>query len=405
MPQSKGMTMTQLRAGFGTSTLADTQAAVEQAVRAASSSLGGLAPGLAVVTATVEHSAAAVFAAVRRLLPSVLVHGVTTSLGVLAKEGIVASGEGVVGILLFAAEGDIGFAVGYAVLGEDARAAGRRAAEQLGHGPLPPRVLLFNSSPGREEDTLAGIAEVLPDVPAFGGSAADHAIVGEWSVFTDAGAEKDAVSVAALCGDVDFSGALLAPFLATSHRATVTAGHDRRMTSLDGKPAAEVLNAWLDDSLALQLAEGGNILAQTALRPLALRHQTSLGEHYVTIHPAQVHVEDHSIDLFARIRLGDEVCMMSGTVEGLTRVLAELYERTMRGLRPEKVRAAILIYCAGCAGAVGSALHEGLRTQLGRAMGEIPLLGMCTFGEQGYISGLGNVHQDLSVSLLLIAEK
>jgi hypothetical protein len=29
---------------------------------------------------------------------------------------------------------------------------------------------------------------------------------------------------------------------------------------------------------------------------------------------------------------------------------------------------------------------------------------MCTFGEQGFIPGLGNVHQDLSVSLLLIGE-
>lgn len=397
--------MTKLWAGFGTSTLADTQAAVDEAVKEAQERLVGQEPSLVVVTSTVEHDARAVLRAIRRLLPHALVHGVTTSLGVLTKQGIVASGDGVVGILLFAAEGQIGFSVGHAVLGDNARAAGRRAAEQIAAGPLLPRVLLFNSSPGREEDILAGIAEVLPGVPAFGGSAADHAIVGEWSVYTNDGVQRDAVSVAAICGEVGFGGALLAPFEAMSLRATVTAGHDRHIVSLDGKPAGEVLNAWLDDSLSLQIAEGGNILAQTALRPLAIRHQTADGEHYVTIHPSQIHVEDRSIDLFARISQGDELCLMTGTVEGLTQVLANLHVLASRGLQPDKIRAAILIYCAGCAGAVGGALHDGLRTHLGPTLGAIPLLGMCTFGEQGHIPGLGNVHQDLSVSLLLIAEK
>jgi len=397
--------MTQLWAGFGTSILADSQSAVDEAVNAARASLGNQVPGLAVVTSTVEHDASAVLTAVRRALPTTLVHGVTTSLGVLTKQGIVASGDGVVGILLFAAAGQIGFAVGHSVLGDDARSAGRGAAQQLAAGPLPPRVLLFNSSPGREEDILAGITDVLPGIPAFGGSAADHAIVGEWSVYTNDGVQRDAVSIAAICGEFAFGGALLAPFEATSSRAKVTAGHDRHIVSLDGKPAGEVLNAWLDDSLSLQLAEGGNILAQTALRPLAIRHQTSEGEHYVTIHPSQIHVEDRSIDLFARISEGDEICMMTGTIEGLTEVLAKLHALASRGLHPDKIRAAVLIYCAGCAGAVGGALHEGLRTHLGPALGSIPLLGLCTFGEQGHIPGLGNVHQDLSVSLLLIAEK
>ncbi len=396
--------MTQLWAGFGTSTVADTRTAIDAAVRGAKVQLGDHSPGLAVVTATVEHDANAVLAALRDVLPGVPIHGVTTSLGVLTKQGIVTSADGVVAVLLFAASGNISFSVGHSLLGEDARAAGRRAAEQLASSSLPPKVLLFNSSPGREEDTLAGIAEVLPGVPAFGGSAADHAIVGEWSVFSNEGVHRDAVSVAALCGDVAFAGSLIAPFVATKSSATVTAGNDRRMVSLDGKPAGEVLNGWLDDSLALQLAEGGNILAQTALRPLAIRHQVGSSEHYVTIHPAQIHAEDHSVDLFARINPGDKICMMTGTVDGLTRVLTDLHLLASQKLAPEKTRAGILIYCAGCAGAVGGALHDGLRTHLGSALGDVPLLGMCTFGEQGFIPGLGNVHQDLSVSLLLIGE-
>lgn len=396
--------MSQLWAGFGTSTVADTQAAIHAAVRAAKAQLGDRSPGLAVVTATVEHDGRAIFAALRESLPNVPIHGVTTSLGVLTKQGIVTGADGAVAVLLFASSGNISFSVASSVLGDDARAAGRRAAEQIARSAQPPRVLLFNGSPGREEDTLAGIAEVLPGIPAFGGSAADHAIVGEWWVFANDGAHRDAVSVAALCGDVAFGGSLLAPFTATSAQAKVTAGQDRHIVSLDGRPAAEVLNQWLDDGLALQLSEGGNILAQTALRPLAIRHETAIGEHFVTIHPSQIHAEDRSIDLFARIQPGENVCMMTGTVEGLTRVLSELHVRAGEKLATEKTRAAILIYCAGCAGAVGGALHDALSTHLGSALADVPLLGMCTFGEQGFIPGLGNVHQDLSVSLLLIGE-
>ncbi len=33
----------------------------------------------------------------------------------------------------------------------------------------------------------------------------------------------------------------------------------------------------------------------------------------------------------------------------------------------------------------------------------VPMLGLCTFGEQGHIPGLGNVHQDLSLGLTLFA--
>jgi len=38
-----------------------------------------------------------------------------------------------------------------------------------------------------------------------------------------------------------------------------------------------------------------------------------------------------------------------------------------------------------------------------RLLPGVPMLGLCTFGEQGHIPGLGNVHQDLSLSLTLFA--
>lgn len=98
---------------------------------------------------------------------------------------------------------------------------------------------------------------------------------------------------------------------------------------------------------------------------------------------------------------------MAGSADGLIDVVGELVRTALRssGLRKDEVRGGALIYCAGCAGAVGPSLDEGLRRQLAPELGDIPLLGMCTFGEQGFVRGLGNVHQDISVSLVLIGDR
>ncbi|MEO1175099.1 MAG: hypothetical protein AAFX94_24050, partial [Myxococcota bacterium] len=63
---------------------------------------------------------------------------------------------------------------------------------------------------------------------------------------------------------------------------------------------------------------------------------------------------------------------------------------------------AFLIYCAGCAGAVGPALDRGVAEWASRLPG-VPLMGLCTFGEQGFVPGHGNRHGNLSVGLVLFA--
>lgn len=403
--------MKNLEIGIGHSTLTSSRDAVIEAVTQARRGFraGERGQELAFVTSTVEHAADAVFAALREALPEALIHGITTSLGLLGLDGVISGHDGVVGVLLFRSTGAVRLSVGHAELGGDARQSGRAAAEQIlaQGGGAKPALLLFNAAPGEEEAILNGVAEILPDVPAFGGSAADHAIAGEWSVFTNAGPRKNAVSIAALFGNVSIGGALLAPYKPAGKEATITRGAARQLGELDGKPAAQVLNGWLDGALEYQLGEGGNILAQTALRPLGIRHDTPAGPHYLTLHAAQIHVPSHDVDLFAAIQTGQKLCLMEGSTDGLIDVLGELVRRARENgsLDRSEVRAGVLIYCAGCAGAVGQALDVGLRKHLRKELGDIPLLGMCTFGEQGFIPGLGNLHQDLSVSLVLIGDR
>src|SRR5204862_6020651 len=77
------------------------------------------------------------------------------------------------------------YGVGSAVLGDDPReevkVALRLALEQAGRPGEVPSFVLLTAPPGREEDLLLGIADVVgAHVPVTGGSSGDDAVRGNW---------------------------------------------------------------------------------------------------------------------------------------------------------------------------------------------------------------------------------
>lgn len=217
------------------------------------------------------------------------------------------------------------------------------------------------------------------------------------------GAHQNGVAVAALFGDVKVGGAFVAPYQPTTTMAVVTAAEGRKIQTLDGQLAATVLGQWVGDSISDQVENGGVVLAQTALSPLALRRTVGNVTHDIPTHPFQIVQPEGAVGVFALPTVGDTVCLLKGTVESLTGHLDTLIAKAMADgkLTGETVAGGLLIYCAGCAGAVGAELHDALRKHLGKHLPNAPVLGLCTFGEQGYVPGLGNAHQNLSLSLAL----
>lgn len=401
--------MRRVEIGLGKSLLRDTKAAVTEAIAQAKAKLTGT-PGLALVSSTVEHDKDVFLTAFRETLPNVPISGITTSLGILGADGITSSAEGVVAVLLFSSpSGTVTFAAGGALIDGSSRLAAKEAAVRAArlieakHPGKRPAVLLLTASPGAEEDILAGLADVFPGVPAYGGSAADHAIAGQWSTFSDAGALQNGVAVAALFGDIQVGGAFVAPYDATNTKAVVTAAEGRTIKSIDGKKAAQVLSEWVGDKIADQVENGGVVLAQTALSPLALRRTVGGLTHDIPTHPFQIIQPEGSVGVFALPAVGDTLCLLKGTVDGLTGNLDVLVTKALEDgkLTPDTVCGGLLIYCAGCAGAVGGELHEALKKYIGKHLPDAPVLGLCTFGEQGYVPGLGNAHHNLSLSLVL----
>lgn len=393
-----------LSIGVGVGDHPDIRPAVQSAVLQARAQLGRVQPQAAYITCTVDHDAAQVHAAFREVLEGVALHGVTTSLGILTPDGVRNPGSGAVAVMLVG--GEPGTAFTASSQETDGRKAGEAAARALVQqaGGKQPKLILFNASPGLEEDMLQGIANICPDVPCQGGSAADHTISGQWSVFTQQGPVPAGLSLLGLFGEVRLGTSLSTPYSATGTRAKATKTQGRTLKTLDGQPASQVLGQWLEGVIDRQVRSGGNILAQTALRPIAVRRSAGARDHYVTVHPAQIHAAEGTVDVFARIDPGDEVCLMSGSPEALVGEVAHLIDTALAqgGMTVKDVKGAALIFCAGCAGALGGRIDEGLRS-FQRLLPGVPMLGLCTFGEQGHIPGLGNVHQDLSLSLTLFA--
>lgn len=401
--------MSTLLAKMGRSTAKDTRTATQEAIHSARKGLGGKKPVVAFVTATVEHKADEVHEALKAELPDVMIHGITTSLGLLGNEGVIVGPNGSIGVMLIAGDAGLFFGVGSAEIAKDGREAGKKAAEELIRSvgnKEEPRVILFNASPGKEEDLLAGVADIFPSVPIYGGSAADHAIAGQWMVFKDDGASSNAVSLLGVYGDVKVGGAFKAPYRPSGETADVTESNDRRIFKLNGRPAADLLREWVGASISEQAAKGGNILAQSSLSPLGIRHATLSGDQYITMHPASIDRETRAVDVFARAEKGRVVCRMNGTEADLVKAIENVFDAALKngGMRKDEIKAAFLIYCAGCAGTIGPKLDDGLRSCFGEELKNVPLMGLCTFGEQGYVPEVGNQHSNLSVGMVLLAD-
>lgn len=391
----------------GYSAAEDTGQGVREAVAIAKQGLSGNTPQLCILAATMDHDATRVHEAVRAELPGVPIHGATTSLGVLGRGGVVMGSNGSIGVLLFASSNDAAFATGSSDFSAGAKAAGEKAASEIvTNGPKgkTPRLIFIAATPGNEEQVLEGIDAVLPGVPVFGGSAADHAIQGGWSIFTNAGTQRDGVTLAAIYGDnIRVGAAIEGPYEPTAHQARVTTANGRTVKALDNRPATEVLQSWIGDAIADQVREGGNLLMQTALSPIGIARGGSGGKPFhVLLHPAHAHPEGN-IDLFAEAPEGSTVCLMSGTGDSLVGIVDRLVDRCLEAsnLDVKDARGAFLIYCAGCAGALGNRINEVLDRLSGR-LPDVPLLGFCTFGEQGHVPDIGNVHTNLSVALVLV---
>lgn len=340
--------------------------------------------------------------AVERVYPRVPLLGCTSFRGVCTSAGF---GRGF-GLLVGEAEDEIALAPALvACTEEDARAASARACNQIEEalGGVP-SLLLMHATPGFEEAVLDGVyAHFGTRVPVFGGSAADDTIGGQWRVFLDHRRLERGVVLAGFSAPTRINGGFVGGYLPGEHRAVVTRAEGRIVHELDGQPAAELYDRWTNGAIRSHLVHGGRVLAETNLLPLArtIANPGGLPRRLLS-HPESVLPETRSLAFFTRFEQGDQVQLMTNTRASLTPRMGQATERALERLdRNKPVRGGLLVYCAGCLSATPE-LGDEIGAQFRRVAGDVPFVGVCSFGEQGsFFSRGSNYHGNLMCSAVV----
>lgn len=335
----------------------------------------------------------------------VALHGATSCLGVMGESGPKIDG-GYGAFAIWDENGDYGTSM--AAIADDPRGAAATAtrqalitADRAGEAPV---LVWLSASPGQEELILAGVEDVVgQNVPILGGSAADDHVSGDWRVFDATRQLGSGVIVSVLFPSRPVSFAYHNGYAPTSHAGTVTAADGRILREIDNRPAAQVYRDWIGDGVIPAWVETTTpILSESTMTPLG-RYLNSVGgvPYYLLAHPAALTPQDE-LELFADIDVGDELTLMSGAPDQLTRragKVASLAAEIMKR-QPDAIAGSLVVYCGGCMLAVRDQLDD-VASGISEALPGVPFLGIFTFGEQGVVLDGRNRHGNLMISAIV----
>lgn len=382
-----------LHMASGLSTDVDTDDAVSAVIARIEQALGG-APDLILFQTTEHHDPEAI----SRTLRGHRAYGATSCHGVMTDQGF--AGGHAFGALGFR-DDDGAYGVGQANLGTDPRAASAKAleaalADAKRPGELPAWVWL-GAAPGHEEAVLAGIADVIGSrVPVIGGSSADDNVAGAWFQAGPAGVTRNGVGLAVGFPSAASGHAFHSGYAPTGIVGTVTAAEGRVLQRVDGMAAA----TWYDTHTGTLSGRTGTVLSDTTLWPLGrVTQRVGTVDLHLLSHPEAV-LEDGALRLFTEVSVGDQLCLMNGTIDALV----DRGRRTAvaaRGELPADIIGAVGVYCAGCMLTIGDRIEDVAR-EMAQSLDGKPFLGGFTFGEQGAFPGDDPHHGNLMVSVLAL---
>lgn len=396
--------------GYGWSVKNEAAEAVAEAVSIIKERLGTESPDYVILFSTVGYDSEEVLRAVRQHLGSdCQIYGGTSCVGVLTKDGFHIGETGSLALLAISSP-RISFGVGGADMKLlPAREAGNRAiltamTNAKREGELPQLVLL-TSSPGEEEEVLLGIEDVIgKDIPIIGGSSADNDISGQWKQFANDKVYSQGVTLTAIYTDLKIGWAYESGYLRSENEGIITKAESRIIYEIEHQPAAEIYNEWLGGALGEKLKTGGSILSETTFFPLAKVIRGRGGEvHYLSIHPLSINLPEKSLTMFANVEEGDELLLLRGNWELLLNWAQTTPRKALANLLREKASFGIFTYCGGTMLAIPEEERPKLPLLINGELKGVPFIGTFTFGEQGFLSGVGNRHGNLVNSMIVFS--
>jgi len=382
------------RAHVGWSKAACPVAAAKEAVGKALS--GVTEPAVVLFYASAVYDQKELAAAAKEAAGNVPVMGGTSFTGVITPDGFIGGDEGFCGAI---ALGGCGLAVAAAgeERGECPREAGRKAAAkaiaELGKAPS---FFFMIAPPGEEEQYLKGIEDVVGRIPFFGGSSGDNDMSGKMKQYAEGVVVENGVAAAFFATTEKFANAYTGAYRNTGKCGVITKVEGRRLlVEIDGKPALDSVAAWMGKTPAE--LQGGNLLGATITAPLGV--VDSEGDLVWVRHPLSGN-PDGTMQIGNDLAEGTAVCLLEATRDELVESVPAAAKKALGDLGVP-AGALLIVHCAGRAVGIGDRMEETV-VKLKAACGDVPFLGILTFGEYGYAPWSRNGCGGLTLSFMAL---
>jgi len=345
--------------------------------------------GFALAFCTVDYDEADFLKGIKDAVGDVPLMGATSFTGILTPGGFIHKEGGVGGVMLLASP-EMEFGVGAGEIGDDPRAAGQKAVRdaiaQAGKSESDTVSAFFLiAPPGAEETLIKGVEDVVGRVPMIGGSAADNTIEGYWKEFANDQVLANGVVVGVVYSGLPFGVGYTGYYKPTDKQGIITKVEGRRsLVEIDGRKALEVYAGWR--GMKVEELLGDKLLGAAIPFPLGVRDVS--GDLWWVRHPLNGN-EDGSMAIGNDLAEGTAVTMMEATLDEIAQGASEVVKMALDDLG-EEAGAVIIAHCGGRAAALGPEAMEKVAADIKALLGDIPFIGYCTFGEQGYAKWTAN---------------
>lgn len=349
-------------------------------------------PKVGLLFTSVKYDQDEVIKGIKSVNSDMKVIGCTSSGAIMTPEGIISGENGFAGMLVLE-DNELNVGVAGSPRGENPRETGRRIAreamEMAGKKFAPVAFAMF-ASPAEEEYYLKGIQDVVGEIPMFGGSGADDAVVGDWKIFCEDKSFGDGCAVALFYTTKDIKNVFTGAYNETDNVGIVTkVEDDRRIVEIDHVPALKKYAEWTGmnpDELM-----GQNLLVASI--PYALGVKSIQGDLTAVRHP-MVGNPDYSFNVGAKVAEKTAFIQLQTDVDGLIEGAVTTIKEVKKDFDPA---ALFLVHCGGRKLHIGNRVDEDF-VAIKNAAGDVPFIVAFTFGEYGQNNHSGATIGGLSLS-------
>jgi hypothetical protein len=173
---------------------------------------------------------------------------------------------------------------------------------------------------------------------------------------------------------------------------------------IDGRPALEVYDEWSGGRVGEALRDGKkNMNTFCGLYPIYRTVNSGSISHNLYVHawPTAESAKSGCLVSSANLWKGDVVHFAEGSWNILLNRMGNLPQLAKEGRPNMAVTAGLLVCCEGVLKNIPPDQRDQIATLIKRNMGDVPWIGMFTWGEQGNFTGVGNYHGNLLTSFTL----